>query len=119
MDFTIGRNSSLTYRPNRRLFGRQLCLPISTTSRKIQAPSCSRLPTLPRPRTRWQARCLLRPSPRYKSPAPRGIDAVAHQGRDELILARGGRLHLLDRGPVLIVYGSTTGREHVERGGGD
>ena len=35
MDFTIGRNSSLTYRPNRRPLGRQLCLPISPTSRKI------------------------------------------------------------------------------------
>ncbi len=46
MDFTIGRNSSLTYRPNRRPLGRQLCLPISPTSLKIHTPSGSRRLTL-------------------------------------------------------------------------
>jgi hypothetical protein len=67
--------------PNRRPLGRQLCLPISPTSRKTQAPSCSRLLTRPRPPIRLRARCLLRPNPklrgtrvpRQKSPAP-GLD---------------------------------------------
>ena len=64
--------------PNRRPLGRQLCLPISPTSRKIQAPSCSHLLTLSRPPARLRARGLLRPNPklrgnrvpRQKSPAP-------------------------------------------------
>ena len=76
--FTIGRNSSLTARPNRRPLGRQLCLPISPTSRKTRVPSCSRLLTLRRPVTRLRARRLLRPNPnlcgscvrRQRSPAP-------------------------------------------------
>jgi hypothetical protein len=61
--------------PNRRPLGRQLCLPISPTQRKTRAPSSSRLPTLPQPRTRFRARFLLRPSLRRKSPAPMGTDA--------------------------------------------
>jgi hypothetical protein len=46
---------------NRRPLGRQLCLPISSTSRKTRVPSCSRHLTLPRPPTRLRARRLLRP----------------------------------------------------------
>src|SRR3984957_12537077 len=42
--------------PNRCPLGRQLCLPISPTSRKTRAPSCSRLLTLPRHPIRLRAR---------------------------------------------------------------
>src|SRR6202044_724013 len=48
-------------RPNRRPLGRQLCLPISPTSRKTPAPSCSRLLTLPLPPTRLRARPSIPP----------------------------------------------------------
>ena len=65
--------------PNRRPLGRQLCLPISPTSRKTPAPSCSRLLTLPRPPTRLRARPSIPPSPKLRRVSRRRLaDTVPH-----------------------------------------
>jgi hypothetical protein len=71
-------NQTTTYpNPNRRPLGRQLCLPISPTSRKTRAPSCSRLLTLPRP-TRLRARRLLRPNANSRETRGDGKTDVGH-----------------------------------------
>jgi hypothetical protein len=44
--------------PNQHPLDRQVCLPISLTSRKTRVPSCSRHLTVPRHPTRWARRPL-------------------------------------------------------------
>jgi hypothetical protein len=68
--------------PNRRPLGRQLCLPISPTCRKTRAPSCSRLPTLPRPQARLRARRLLRPTRSGASGLKSGERDGSYRDRD-------------------------------------
>ena len=73
--------------PNRRPLGRQLCLPISPTSRKTRAPSCSRLLRRPRPQIRLPARRRLQRTPTFRGRlerrSPQGRRAVRmprHEG---------------------------------------
>src|ERR1700722_12449775 len=68
--------------PNRCPLGRQLCLPISPTSRKTRAPSCSRLLTLPRPQTRLRVQRLLRPTRSGASGLKCGERDGSHRDRD-------------------------------------